>query len=146
MKRFLIFLIGISVLALVYSFKKYSITWGTKTGIIFFSGTWEEALAKAKSEHKLIFLDAYASWCGPCKAMKKITFSDQKVGELFNKYFISVAIDMEKGQGPKLANKFHVDSYPTLIFLQPDGKFLTKAIGYHSPDEFLNIVKRIAGI
>ena len=146
MKQYILILLGIAGLILIYSFCKQSSKPSSNTGIAFFEGTWEEALAKAKTEKKLIFLDAYASWCGPCKAMKKKTFSDQKVGELFNKYFISVAIDMERGQGPALANKFQVDSYPTLIFLQPDGKFLKKAVGYHSPDEFLEIVKQIAGI
>ena len=57
-------------------------------GIQFFTGTWDEALEKAKEENKLIFLDAYASWCGPCKRMSKSVFTDEKVGEFFNANFI----------------------------------------------------------
>ncbi len=114
-------------------------------GIQFFTGTWDEALAKAKREKKLIFLDAYASWCGPCKAMKRKTFTDKRVGDFYNKYYVSIAVDMEEGEGPMLARKFKVDSYPSLIFLQPDGKFIGKATGFHSADEFLKIMKQFVG-
>lgn len=43
----------------------------SETGIQFFNGTWEEALALAEKESKPIFLDVYAVWCGPCKALKR---------------------------------------------------------------------------
>ena len=65
-------------------------------GIEFFHGTWAEAKAKAKAEDKLIFVDAYAEWCGPCKRMSAQTFPDPKAGEFFNPNFICLKIDMEK--------------------------------------------------
>ena len=73
-------------------------------GIEFFHGTWEEALLKAKTEDKLIFVDAFTTWCGPCKNMAANTFPDPAVGELFNKYFISMKIDMEKEMGLEFRN------------------------------------------
>ena len=65
-------------------------------GIEFFKGTWEEALAEASAKEKLIFVDAYAVWCGPCKRMAKNVFTQDKVGEFFNKNFVNMKIDMEK--------------------------------------------------
>ncbi|MDO8970421.1 MAG: thioredoxin family protein, partial [Saprospiraceae bacterium] len=59
-------------------------------GIEFFSGTWPEALEKAKKEELLIFVDAYASWCGPCKRMAAQTFPDPKAGEFFNANFLNL--------------------------------------------------------
>lgn len=56
-------------------------------GIQFYRGSWEEALALAKSENKLIFLDVYATWCGPCKKLKKYVFSSEKAGNYFNSKF-----------------------------------------------------------
>lgn len=43
-------------------------------GILFFNGTFKEALLEAKKENKPIFLDVYATWCGPCKKNEKNNF------------------------------------------------------------------------
>ncbi|MFM7401482.1 MAG: thioredoxin family protein, partial [Bacteroidota bacterium] len=95
-------------------------------GIEFFHGSWPEALTKAKSEEKLIFVDAFASWCGPCKRMAKESFPDPKVGELYNASFICLKIDMEKPENAEFAGKYPVSSYPTLFFIDADGKIVLK--------------------
>src|SRR6266404_8526226 len=66
-------------------------------GIQFIEADWSKALQEAKKQKKLIFIDAYASWCGPCKLLKKNTFPNKEAGEFFNRNFINVAINMEKG-------------------------------------------------
>lgn len=90
-----------------------------KEGIEFFQGSWEEALEIAKAEQKPIFVDAYASWCGPCKKMAANVFTQAEVGEFFNRTFINFKIDMEKGEGPEFGQKFPVRAYPTLMFITP---------------------------
>src|SRR3972149_7091126 len=80
-------------------------------GITFNSGNWNEVLALAKKENKLVFLDIYASWCGPCKLLKSRTFPDAKVGEFYNANFINYAIDAEKGEGVTLAGKYNITGY-----------------------------------
>lgn len=67
----------------------------SEEGIQFFQGTWEQALQKSVIEKKPIFLDIYATWCGPCKMLMGLTFPDKKVGEYFNEHFINVEIDGE---------------------------------------------------
>ncbi len=103
------------------------------TGIKFFTGTFSEAMAKAKAENKLIFMDAYASWCGPCKMMKQNTFPDDLVGKVFNEKFVSVAYDMEVGEGLELAVKYPVSAYPTLFFMDDEGKVISSELGYRDP-------------
>ncbi|GAH00631.1 unnamed protein product, partial [marine sediment metagenome] len=74
-----------------------SITFGQ--GINFNVHSFEEAIKTAKAENKLIFVDAYTTWCGPCKWMSKNVFTEGKVGDYFNESFVNVKIDMEKGEG-----------------------------------------------
>lgn len=108
-------------------------------GMNFEHGTWAEVLAKAKAENKPIFMDAYTVWCGPCKMMSNQTFPDAKVAELFNARFVNAKVDMEKGEGPGLAQQYGVALYPTLLFLDSDGSVLHRAAGFHGPNEFLEL-------
>ena len=135
-----IFLLATSI---IFGFKPKTAQMKTEEGIQFFTGTWQQALDKAKKENKYIFLDAYASWCGPCKMMKNKTFSDKAVGDFYNKNFICIAIDMEKGEGSALAKKYAVEAYPTLIYFKPDGKLIGKAMGFRKSKEFLEIGEQV---
>lgn len=106
-------------------------------GIQFESKAWTDILAKAKASKKLVFLDAYASWCGPCKQMSKQTFSDSKVSKFYNTNFVNAKIDMEKGEGPDLATRYAVEAYPTLLFVDGDGAVVHRALGYHDAAQFI---------
>ncbi len=98
-------------------------------GIEFFHGTWSEAIAKAQTEGKLIFVDAYAEWCGPCKRMAAQVFPDAKAGEYFNANFISMKIDMEKEENAEFVGKYPVSAFPTLMFIDDKGAIAAKQVG-----------------
>lgn len=108
-------------------------------GINFFDGSWEEVLAEAQKTNKPIFLDAYASWCKPCKMMSKKVFPQASVGNYFNDKYINVKIDMEKGEGIELAQKYGVRVYPTFMFISPQGKALHKSAGYQEAAKFVQL-------
>lgn len=110
-------------------------------GIKFENDTFSNILAKAKKENKLVFLDAFTSWCGPCKMLEKNVFSQKKVGEYYNTNFINAHFDMEKGEGVDIARKYKIYSYPTLLFINGDGVVTYKSSGYMSPEDFLNVGK-----
>ncbi|HLP93775.1 MAG TPA: thioredoxin family protein [Saprospiraceae bacterium] len=114
-------------------------------GIEFFHGTWAEALEKAKAEERLIFVDAFASWCGPCKRMAAQTFPDPKAGEFFNANFVNLKIDMEKPENAEFAGKYPVGSYPTLMFIDPTGKVVLKDVGAKNVDQLIETGKKALG-
>ncbi|WP_316802980.1 thioredoxin family protein [Pedobacter nototheniae] len=115
-----------------------------KNQINFIENSLELVLKKAKSEHKYIFVDAYAVWCGPCKLLKATTFKDKKVADFFNTNFVNLSIDMEKGQGLMLAEKWGVEAYPTLIVLDTDGNIVFSKIGYIEAKELLELGYKVS--
>lgn len=116
---------------------------GDEAGIQFTDASWKEILKRAKAEKKVIFLDAYASWCGPCKMLQKRVFTQKQVGDYFNTKFINVKMDMEKGEGPALSQIYPLEAYPTLLFIDGNGRVLKKVIGYQSPENLLSIGKSV---
>lgn len=96
-------------------------------GMKFETGTWAQIQEKAKKENKFIFVDAYTTWCGPCKWMAKNIFTNDTVGEFYNKNFINAKIDMEKGEGIELAKKYEVKFYPTYLFFDLNGELVHRA-------------------
>ncbi|MDR1225779.1 MAG: thioredoxin fold domain-containing protein [Prevotellaceae bacterium] len=111
-------------------------------GIAFEEGTFDQIMELAKKGGKLVFLDAYASWCGPCKALQRNVFPDKTVGDYYNANFVSVKIDWEKGEGTKLQRKYRVRAYPTLMFIDPaSGKEVARAEGYLPAAEMVKFGK-----
>ncbi|RQO34166.1 hypothetical protein DBR39_21670 [Chryseobacterium sp. KBW03] len=108
------------------------------TGINFKKIDLEAAKKIAAKENKLIFIDLYTTWCGPCKLMAKKTFTDPQIGEMFNKNFVNLAIDAEK-EGVNLAKEFKVVNYPSFLFLDPKGKLVQYDFGYYNPTQFLDV-------
>ncbi|MCG8330967.1 MAG: thioredoxin domain-containing protein [Chitinophagales bacterium] len=113
-----------------------------QTAINFEQDNWESILNKAKETDKIIFLDAYASWCGPCKRMSKDVFTHAEIAPFYNDNFINAKIDMEKGEGPELARKYQVRAYPTLLYIDGNGEVVHQALGYHDPKQFYELGKK----
>ena len=80
---------------------------------------WEEVVKTAKKQRKLIFVDCYTSWCGPCKKLAAEVFTRKDVGDYVNKKFVSVKYDVEKPNGLEFARKYRelISAFPTLLLI-----------------------------
>lgn len=112
------------------------------SGIAFTDIPFAEALKKAGEMDKLIFLDCYTSWCGPCKMMSAQVFSQKTVGDFFNRNFINLKIDMEKGEGKGLADRYEVKAFPTMMLLDKEGRVVYKIMGGSDTGTFMKKIQR----
>ncbi len=105
---------------------------GWSQGIVF-NTNLEESLKEAKKQNKLVFVDFYTSWCGPCKALSANVFPQKAVGDFYNNNFVSVKIQCDDaGYGVALGKKYKIAAYPTLMFLDGNGDIVHSAAG--APD------------
>ena len=119
---------------------------GHAQGIVFFEGTFEDALVKAKESNKLVFVDFYAVWCGPCKQMAEKVFPDEEVGKYMNEKFVCLQVDVEKeGWQKDVAEKYNVSLLPTLIFFKTDGTVIQRLAGAREKGDLLNAGKVVCG-
>jgi len=109
-------------------------------GIKFDKLRVEKALKQAKDTGKLVFIDVHTTWCGPCKEMARTTFQSEEVGKVFNKKFINLKIDAENdADGGDISKTYSVNAYPTLLFINGDGKLVKKLVGKQSEEKLLSI-------
>ena len=101
----------------------------------FASLSFDEACKKAREEKKIVLIDFYTTWCGPCKLLDRTTWKDDEVRKWLGSHAIALKIDAEKNR--KLASNYNIRSFPTILFLKPDGKELDRLVGYRGAEEFL---------
>ncbi len=110
-------------------------------GIEFEYGTFDEALAKAKAENKMVFMDCYTAWCGPCKRLASQVFPQKEVGDYFNANFVNIKMDMEKGEGIELREKYGVKAFPTLLWIDAEGNIMHRLVGGRSAKALIEVAK-----
>ncbi len=103
--------------------------------------TLEQASEKAKKENKLIFLDCYTSWCGPCKKMARDVFPQEQVGAYMNPKFVSIQLDMESEYGAPLAKKLQIQAYPTFVIFNAYAQEIGRFLGGSEAEEFIKSVE-----
>jgi len=112
-------------------------------GIQFEDSKWQEALEKAKVENKLLFVDAYTQWCGPCKRMAKHEFTQKEVGDYYNENFVNLKLDMETPNGRTFDSEYPVSAYPTMMFLDGDGKVVKRVKGGRKAAQLISMGEEV---
>jgi thioredoxin-related protein len=120
------------------------------TGMQFYHNeSWKNILEKAKASNKFIFVDCYATWCGPCKKMSVDVFPQKEVGDFYNAHYVSVKAQMDSSakdnedirarynDNHMLLTKYGVLAYPTYLVFNPEGELVQKFVGYLPAKEFI---------
>ncbi len=113
-----------------------------ETGISFEKSlSFDEIKEKAAKEGKLIFVDVYTTWCGPCKYMAEEIFTQKKVGDFFNENFVNVSVQTDTSKkddenvkrwykdAKMIAEYYNVSSYPAFLFLNHKGELIHSIAG-----------------
>jgi thiol:disulfide interchange protein len=137
-------LLGFALISSVYSSQALA---QQKAGqeIRFSTMSYKEVLATAKAGHKKVFVDAYATWCAPCKELQKHTFKDPAAAAYFNQHFINFSIVVEKGEGVDLATNWQVEGLPTLLILDENGQVLANHTGFVDGKGLIQFAREASG-
>ena len=96
-----------------------------------------EVLNKAISEDKLVVIDFWAEWCGPCRTLSPI------ISELSETYKESAVIGkLNVDDNEDLAAKYKIRSIPTVLFLK-DGNVIETLVGAHPKSDFVEKIESI---
>ena len=141
MKRLMVLLMGVPLIVLAQ-------------GVYFENGlSWAQIKVKAKTENKYIFVDCYASWCGPCRKMDKEVYSDTVVGAYLNDKFIAVKVQMDTTKQDDAIKKswysdahilsvnYKIHAFPYYLFFDPDGRIVHCGLGYQQPSSFIKLAE-----
>jgi len=105
---------------------------------------YKSASVRAAKEKKLLMVDLYADWCGPCRMLDKTTFSNADVQAALSRDFIAVKVNIESTKENRdLATRLDTRAIPHVVFFDSDGKKLSHLVGYYPPDQFLDELRRV---
>jgi len=144
MKNLALFIFGVAILfTSCTATKKQSKESPVKTVSFIKGQTIEQVLAKAKAENKLVFVDFYIDACAPCKVMDETAFTQRNVFNFYNRNFINFKVDAIDFDYVTLAQQYKVREYPTLVYLDGDGKILMTHYGGASATDLLELAKTV---
>jgi thiol:disulfide interchange protein len=105
--------------------------------------SFDAAERKAGTEGKLVMIDFFATWCGPCQMLDRDTWPDADVRRLMAERTVPIKVDAEKETA--LAARYGVEAYPTVLFVRADGVEVGRLVGFRSADDFLAAAREILG-
>jgi len=97
------------------------------------------AMEYAEKKNKPLFIEFEADWCLPCQIMSEEVFTNQETADFFNDNFVNYKVDIETGSGPNLKMLYGVNILPTLIFIDYNGRTLSRNDGSLMHNSLMNL-------
>ena len=97
--------------------------------------SFEAASKQAAQTGKIVLVDFYTTWCGPCKLLDKTTWTDAAVIQLLEQKTVALRIDAEKEAA--LSKRYKIEAYPSVLLIKPDGTEIDRLVGYKEPKAFI---------
>lgn len=110
----------------------------SKSKTQFFEGSYDNFLREARKQNKVAIIDFWASWCAPCKKMDNETFANSEVSRHINENYLIYKVNVDTFDGMEIANRFGVESFPTIITLDSRGKFIKELKGFFPPNHLID--------
>ena len=98
----------------------------------------ETARQQAANEKLMLFVDVYATWCGPCKVMDREVYTDPAVALYMNSNFVNVRLDGESDYGRRYAADQGLQGYPSMFVFAPNGELVRSIVGFTAADELVS--------
>ena len=131
--------LGMLALLMAAAFQPYA-----QDKLAYFKGSYQDALNEAFRTKKAIMLDFSAHWCGPCQKLARETFSDVDVAVLANNEYIIFPVDVANFDGMAIAEKYQVEEYPTVLFLDFKGRYVSRMKGFYPPNYFVRALDKFS--
>lgn len=109
----------------------------------FEKGTTNELRALAVERDKLLFIDLYADWCGPCRTMERDVFSQKEIGDLFARHFVAAKFNVDRETGRQLMQRYGKGAIPLYLVFDTEGNLLGRIEGAAPAGKFAAEVRRI---
>jgi len=103
--------------------------------------SFEDAQKLAIATDRLILVDFWATWCGPCKKMESESWSDIEIGKMSQGY-VPLKIDLDKRTA--LAMRYGVNAIPLLLVIDASGELVYKQLGYMNKNQLSKVMKKYA--
>ena len=129
---------GLAAVTVIAALSQTTATAGPNAKGIAWKASMQQAQQEAKRTGKPILVKFHATWCGVCKQLASQTLTKPAVVREAQKW-VAVQVDVDKT--PKLAEKYGVESLPTVAFLRPDGRLSTSFVGFRDAGETVKLMK-----